>query len=504
MAVGVVRRLQKPRATVLKKKTRVGAAGGRLRASAASTAHARKTTERRAAGARVTIGGVGLTQASPSFERLRAGLRLPVERGRWSGVAACVFVDGRLQLLEEAGMADIEARTPMKASSIVRLYSMTKCIIAAAVMQLADEGLLGLDDLLSDHIPAFKDARVICEGADGLPDWERLVPARRPIRIRHLLTHTSGISGCLAPGLDGPKYRNPRERAWAEIYGPLARGVDRGEYGSLAEWVDELAKLPLVEHPGVHYEYGYSYDVLGRIVEVRSGMKLAKYLQARIFGPLGMKDTCFDLCGASPGPRARRLATLYRHTKSTKFGGNGRAPRLVRVDPARKGAPSRWAPPCKVPSGGGTVCSLEGGLLSTLDDYARFLLAATSGGKHPTTGARILSPKAAEQLLADQTRMLGRRSPASTSPYDDLGLGLSCLGELQRKGAPSWGCWFDGVPGVRLWGGAASTCFKYDPNGGRPILVMVMTQTLPQEDGTVISAFLQGVRDILSSEAANR
>merc|ERR1712167_550028 len=100
------------------------------------------------------------------------------------------------------------------------------------------------------------------------------------------------------------------------------------------------------------------------------------------------------------------------------------------------------------------------------DDYSKFLLTVVSGGSHPATGARILSPAMATMMLADQTALLKPRAVAAASPYDHKGLGLSCLGELQRKGAPTFGQWFDGVAGVRQWGGAASTAFKYDPNGG--------------------------------------
>jgi len=383
---------------------------------------------------------------------------------------------------------------------------MTKCVIAAAVMQLVEAGLLDLDDDLSEHLPCFADMRVAIEGTDGMPDFKNAEKARRPIRIRHLLTHTSGISSGLAPGIDGPLTRSLKERTWCGIYTPVVQGVDTGRIRSLGAWVKEIAKLPLFSHPGEHYGYGYSYDILGHIVELKTGKKLAQYLQERIFSPLGMKDVRFDLGGAAPASgRARRLSVLYRYTKSPRFGGNGRSQGLARVDPKRRGGRSLWTGPCQVPSGGGGVTSLEGGLLSTLDDYARFLLAITSGGAHPVTGARILSKASAARMIEDQTLLLSRpRAPAGASPYNDRGLGLSCLGELQRKGCPSWGQWFDGVPGVRLWGGAASTAFKYDVNRGKPILIIVMTQVMPQEDGTAISELLRGVRQIVNPQQKSK
>eukprot|EP00931_Biecheleriopsis_adriatica_P026930 TRINITY_DN16291_c0_g1_i1.p1 TRINITY_DN16291_c0_g1~~TRINITY_DN16291_c0_g1_i1.p1 ORF type:complete len:505 (+),score=73.91 TRINITY_DN16291_c0_g1_i1:47-1516(+) len=457
-----------------------------------------------------SIGGIPLTACgdTASWERLRHRLRRRVTKGQWPGLAASVFVDGKLRMVEEVGYADIQAKAPMTRHSLVRIYSMSKCVVAAAIMQLVEEGQLGLDDKLCDHIPAFKNPRVVLERPDGMPDFERTVPSKTPILIRHLLTHTSGISCGLAPTMDGPKSRSARERAWAGIYAPLVERIDRNEVRDLADWVQELALLPLSSHPGQHYGYGYSYDVLGHLVELKTGQKLQQRLRSRIFGPLGMRDTSFDLRSGSDA-RAQRLSVLYRYTKSARWGSDGRRYRLVRVDPVKRGGKSYWAGPCRVPSAGGGLSSLEGGLLSTLDDYAKFLLAVTFGGKHPTSGVQIMSKKSAEMMLADQTGLLrqpgsSRGPPRSARPYNDRGLGLSCIGELQRKGAPSWGRWFDGVPEVRLWGGAASSAFKYDPNNGCPLLALVMTQTFPQDDGDTITSLLQGVREVIRAEESEK
>mmetsp|Transcript_129118 Transcript_129118/g.248834 ORF Transcript_129118/g.248834 Transcript_129118/m.248834 type:complete len:489 (+) Transcript_129118:63-1529(+) len=450
-----------------------------------------------------SVAGVPLeTCADAAFEQLRPGLHRLVERGVWPGVAACAFVDGKLRLLDEFGHADLESGQPMTSRSLVRLYSMTKCIVAAAVLQLVDSRKLGLDDRLSDHIPGFGKMYVIPEGEDGLPDEAHLEPACRPITIRHLLTHTSGISCGPAVGIDGPKKRNARELAWLGIYNEVVGTADRGEFRNLGAWVSEIAKLPLWNHPGDHYGYGYGYDILGHLVELKTGQQLAKYLRQHIFEPLGMRSTRFDLAGVSPASHLRRhLTVLYRHTKSAKWGSDGKRRSLVRVDPPRRGAASRWSVSCKLPSGGGSLTHLEGGLLSTLDDYSRFLLAVTSGGAHPATGVRVLSKKMAEMMFADQTACLRPRRGAVQSPYDSNGLGLCCLGELLRRNAPCDEKWFDGVAGVRQWGGAASTAFKYDPNNGRPILLIVMTQAFPQDDGFTITEAMQLARKAVSGSA---
>lgn len=403
-------------------------------------------------------------------------------------------------MIEERGYADVEAKIPMNRKSIVRIYSMSKCVVAAAVLQLAEEGHLTLDDELSKHIPAFENPKVLAERSDGMPDFGRLVPSRRPITIRHLLTHTSGISCGLAPVLDGPRIRSARERAWANIYTPLVDRVDRNEFKCLADWVQELANVPLVSHPGQHYGYGYSYDVLGHLIELKSGKQLETYLRDHILGPLGMSDTGFSLTRAS---KARRLSVLYRYTKSLRWGGTGTNFRLVRVDPPQRGMKSRWLGRCCLPSAGGGLSSLEGGLLSTLDDYAKFLLAVIHGGQHPISGVRILSKASAGLMTTDLIDQLhspgGRGPPSSARPYDSLGIGLSCIGEVQRRGAPK-DQWFDGVEGVRQWGGAASCAFKYDPNHGRPILAMLVTQALPQDDGATITHFVHGIRQVMQAD----
>jgi len=379
---------------------------------------------------------------------------------------------------------------------------MTKCLVAVAVLQLVEDKLLGLDDELCQHVPAFKDMRVIDEDTTGCPVPGQTKPACRPITIRHLMTHTSGISAHFARGIDGPKSRPGREMAWSNIYARLVKEVDSGEITSLAAWVDELSKLPLFSHPGKHYGYGYGYDVLGHLVEMKSGMSLAAFMKKRIFDPLGMRDTRWDLGGvAAKSPLAKRLAVLYRSTKSAKYGSNGKNLRLTRVDPEAPGAQSRWTSRCTLPSGGGAVSSLEGGLLSTLDDYARFTLTILAGGAHPTTGRRILSKAMANEMFVDQIALLKPRVGSSSCPYDDKGLGLCGFGELLRRGAPNWGEWFDGVPGVAQWGGAASTALKYDPNNGNPILVMVMAQAFPQDDGHTITELLKAAREAVRKVA---
>jgi len=451
------------------------------------------------------------------LEGLRDIVRQPVHQGLWPGEAALVFVDGRLRLIDEAGYADVEKEIPMSSSSLVRLYSMTKCVVAAAVLQLVDDGFLSLDDKLHEHLPWFRSPRVLIEKKDGWPEEGRTEPANKDITLRHLLTHTSGISGGAAPGIDAIRRWNRRERAWIDVYKPLVKEVDSGQH-SLKSFVEELSHLPLWNHPGEHYSYGYSYDVLGYIIEVKTGKDLATYLRERIFEPLDMNSTGFDLtsiAASNPslreeldksstsrsGSKCTRLSVLYRRTKSSRYGADGKTSQLVRIDPVGVSDNSKWTQ-VDIPSAGGCVSSFAGGLLSTADDYAKFLLTVVSGGAHPATGKRILSESMAAEMLADQTAKIGRQVPATACPYGDRALGLSCLGEVQRAGAPSTGGWFDGVQGVRLWGGAANTAFKFDYNNGRPILIIIMSQVVPQDSGTTATALLRAVRAAMPSVVA--
>jgi len=478
---------------------------------------AKKTAIPTASPAATSAGGLPL-EGCEGFEEFRDIVRQPVLQGLWPGETALVFVDGRLRLIDEAGYADVEKKIPMASSSLVRLYSMTKCVVAAAVLQLVDDGLLCLDDELADYLPCFQAPKVLIEKKDGWPEEGRTEPARREITLRHLLTHTSGISGGAAPGIDAIRRWNRRERAWIDVYKPLVKEVDAGQH-TLKTFVEELALLPLWNHPGEHYSYGYSYDVLGYIIESKTGKDLATYLKEHIFEPLDMTSTGFDLtsmAASNPSLREekkssasrggasqfRRLSVLYRRTKSSRYGADGKTSKLARIDPVGIGDESKWTK-VGIPSAGGCVSSFAGGLLSTADDYAKFLLAVVSGGAHPSSGKRILSEEMAAEMLADQTAKLGSQV-ATACPYGDRALGLSCLGEVQRAGAPSTGGWFDGVQGVRLWGGAANTAFKFDRNNGKPILILIMSQVVPQDSGTTATALLRAVRAATQSVGAEQ
>merc|ERR1719223_1914628 len=231
----------------------------------------------------------------------------------------------------------------MKADTLFRLYSQTKPVTVVGFMKLLERGLVKVEDLLSKYIPAFAHVQAL--------KGKKLQPLVRPIAIRDLLAHTSGIGF-------GPGFGFPAENDYEETYVDLVKRVDEGEIHSLEAWVDELAKLPLRFQPGKDWGYGYSSDVLGRVIEVISGRPLDEFLGAEVLVPLGMHDTAFSV----PKEKAGRLAALHNRDP---WDGSGRKPvKHNIVDPG------------------------AGGLVSSLADYARFGQMLLNGGE--LDGVRVL------------------------------------------------------------------------------------------------------------------
>src|SRR5688572_3897974 len=225
------------------------------------------------------------------FQRLHQGMQGFVDRKEVSGIVTLVTREGRVADLHAVGFQDVESKTPMKTDTIFRIASMTKPITSVAIMMLYEEGKLLLTDPVSKFIPAFKSMQVLEQGA------EKPAPARRQISIRDLLTHRSGLTyGFINGGPVGSGYRKS--------------GVTDGLSATTmttAEAIDKLAGEPLVAQPGSAYNYSLSTDVLGRVVEVASGMPFEVFLRERIFKPLKMTDTDFSV----PESKWSRTATVY-------------------------------------------------------------------------------------------------------------------------------------------------------------------------------------------------
>ena len=319
---------------------------------------------------------------------------------------------------------DLESRKPMPRDAIFRLASMSKPITAAAVMMLVEEGKLALDDRVDRHIPEFKGLKVYKGGTVDRPELED--PAR-PMTVKHLLTHTSGLS-----------------YGWTnDNVSALYRKADPLGAPNLKEFIERLSKVPLAFHPGERYEYSVSIDVLGYLVQVVSGEPFEQFVEKRITGPLKMTDTHFRL----PEEKRARLAKIYSRREG----------KLV---------PQRGLQTGGVPYGGM-------GLYSTIGDYARFAQMLVNGGQ--LDGVRLLGRKTVDLMMMNHLAGLAR----PTIGGDDssgFGLGGAVRIDVAKSGRPA----SDGLFG---WDGAASTYFRVDRKEKMALLLFL--QWMPFDQATL-------------------
>ena len=358
--------------------------------------------------------------------------------GRIPGAVAAIARHGRIGYLQAFGQADLQAGTPMETEAIFRIASMTKAITSAAVMQLNEEGKLDLDDPVDKYLPEFASPRVLVEMPTGQTST---VAAERPITIRHLLTHTSGLTyGWFGPESLDAMYRR---QEIPDFFVPAAeRTIDR---------IRRIANVPLKFSPGSNWEYGVSTDVLGAIIEMRSGLSLSQFLHERIFRPLKMADTHFYL----PADKRSRLAALYTVDDRHQL-------RLVGDEPVTAGFLTFSDDYCLTDSGfyaGGS------GLVSTTLDYLRFLQMLLNGGE--LDGVRILQPSSVAMMLHNQ---IGDHKIPFADHGDGFGFGG---GVLTDRGADN----DVASVGTFSWGGVFNTYFWVDPQ--EQLAGIVMTQLFP-------------------------
>ena len=369
------------------------------------------------------------------LERIGGAVQQSIDDKRIAGMVTLVVRHGRIAWFDARGKADREAGKAMQKDSIFRLCSMSKPIISAAVMELYEEGKFMLEDPISKFIPEFKDPKVLVKPATGAP---YTIPATREITIRDLLRHTSGLT-----------YQWDADLGKAYVDANVASGLVQYD-GTIGDSVKRLAALPLLFNPGDRWNYSLSVDVLGRLVEVVSGMPLDQFLRTRVFEPLGMTDTCFYL----PPEKVDRLATVY-----TYYDGKGlaRFPDTPIVEGTLVySADYPYKGPRKLFSGGAGLCG-------TAMDYARFCQMMLSGGK--LGDARILSRKSVELMSHDQ---LGKISP-------EMGFGLGF--GIDGAKAPLKEL---GSSGSYNWGGFYYTSFEIDPK--EDMIIISMAQLHPTGD----------------------
>ncbi|MDJ0789581.1 MAG: serine hydrolase domain-containing protein [Myxococcota bacterium] len=361
-----------------------------------------------------------------------------IEPGKIAGALTVVARHGEIAYQSAIGLRDRERGTPMSDDTIFRVYSMTKPITSIALMQLTEQAHLQLDDPVHRFLPELRDLRVYQGG--NHPRF-LTTPCERPMSVRDLLRHTSGLTY-------GFMERTNVDAAYRKI----GLGGEKRFGGTLAEFVEKLAGLPLEFSPGTAWNYSVSTDVLGRIVEVVSGQPFDSYLREHVFDPLGMVDTGFHV----PASEAHRFAACY--------GRNVRRETVLQDDPET----SPYLEPPRFLSGGG-------GLVSTAADYLRFCEMLRRGGE--LDGQRVIGRKTLQYMTRnhlpegkDLTELsVGAFAEVS---YEATGFGLGFSVMLDPVRSPQIGS-----TGEFAWGGAASTIFWVDPE--EDLVVLFLTQLMP-------------------------
>jgi len=373
------------------------------------------------------------------LERMTKWFQENVDKGAIPGAVLLVVRDGKLVYLQALGYRDREKRVAMKPDAIFRIASMTKPITSTAVMMLAEEGKIDLLAPVSQYLPEFKDVKVGVVKTDSSVGKAELSleDPRRTMTVQDLLRHTSGL-----------------------VYGPFGNTLVHQVYNkanlfdanqTLAEFVTKLSKLPLAHQPGSVWEYGMSTDVLGRIVEVVSGMAFDRFVQERITGPLVMRDTAFYLNAA----QSSRLAEPQVDPATGRRPGASSAEDLTKEK-------QKWF------SGGG-------GLLSTASDYARFCQMLLNRGE--LSGVRLLAPKTIAVMTSDQVPPgIPRLGYEEMAPTPEMGqsFGLGFAVRTDAGHSP-----VSGSVGDYFWAGAYGTYFWIDPQE-KIFAVMMVQMPFPQ------------------------
>lgn len=378
------------------------------------------------------------------LNRINTVMQEHVAAGRLAGASGLIARNGKVVFRESWG--------EIKPDSIVRMFSMTKAVTGVAAMMLYEEGKFSLAEPVSKYLPEFSKMTVAHEGSDAA--GKRIyypVPADRQITIRDLFRHTSGLD------YSGPKDENG-EPGYKKLdmmgFAPLVPF-------DLAEGMKRLASVPLNDQPGTTFRYGYSIDVLGRLVEVASGKRLDQFFEERIFGPLGMKDTAFYV----PEEKWSRLATLYA--------------------PKQGGGVERSSSPFQESFKKKPALLLGGaGMVGTLDDYARFVTMLLNDGQ--LDGVRLLGRKSVELMRSDHLGNLARTGLVQ----EGYGFGLTFAVNLGPGKSAAVGS-----AGEYNWGGAAGTSFWIDPK--EHLVGVFLIQVLPPSSAPAADQFKRLAYDAL-------
>jgi CubicO group peptidase (beta-lactamase class C family) len=385
--------------------------------------------------------GLDERQLSRITEHLQARY---VDAGRIAGCQVVVARHGHVGYFRSFGARDLERSAPVDERTIWRIYSMTKPITGVALMSLYERGMFQLNDPVTRFIPEWRDLKVSERGPDGAV---RLVDPERPMTVRDLMMHMSGLGFADGPTLADlfSERSRPGERP--------SSGLRPGPPGTLQTMIERYAGYPLEFHPGRHWFYSVSTDVCGRLVEIISGQRFDDYLRQVLFEPLGMWDTGFMV----PDDKVDRFAACYRRDSAKKL--------VLTDDPQR----SRYRQEPSFLSGGG-------GLVSTTADYLRFCEMMRNGGE--LGGMRIMGRKTIELMTSNHLPGDGDLQsvvfPGGYSEVAFAGMGFGLTVAVAKAPTVTQ---VIGSAGEYLWGGAASTTFWVDP--AEDLVVIFMTQLIP-------------------------
>ena len=379
---------------------------------------------------------VGLS--SPRLARIGEHFQRYIDAGKVAGTLTLISRQRKIAYLEAQGFLEVERRRPVTPDSIFRIYSMTKPITSVGLMMLYEQGRFLLDDPVHRFLPSWRDLKVFVGG--NHPIW-KTAPVERPMTIRDLLSHTSGLTY-------GFTERTNVDAAYRKL------GIaDRTRPGyTLRDMVDTLAELPLEFSPGTRWNYSVSTDVVGHLIELISGQGLDAYLREHVLQPLGMADTAFVVTDEQ---RSRFAANYERQADG----------RLKLIDDPMQSAYRQ----CSFFSGGG-------GLVSTARDYFRFASMLLNKGE--LDGIRLLGRKTVELMTLNHLpdgqdlTALAQAGMFTETAYAGIGFGLGF--SVMRSPVRAQ---ISGTPGEFAWGGAASTAFWIDP--AEELIVVFMTQLMP-------------------------
>ena len=376
--------------------------------------------------------------------RIKPAMQSYVDRGIYAGVSTLIARRGKVVHAAEVGWQDREAKTPLSADTIYRLYSMTKPIVCTALMTLFEEGRFTLFDPVAKYIPSFAGVKV--READG-----SLVAPKRPMMVRDVMAHTSGLGYHF---LDDTPINKSYERG--KVSDPSA---------SLKDAIDDLAQFPLAFHPGSRWQYSVGIDVAARLIEAVSGRPLDRFLSERLFEPLRMNDTGFSV---APDKRGRVSAMYGRPDIFTAVTIAGQ------MQAWSKGVNDRIDVSKSYPVDRPETFQRGGhGLFSTTGDYYRFAQMLANGGQ--LDGARVIGRKTLDlmHLNCVPPGHLPLEIGGLPLPGYGFGLGSRVLMDVAQSGAP-------GSVGEFGWSGAAKTTYWVDPK--EQLVGVFMTQSMQSFD----------------------